>query len=138
MAANRIRQDGQDARGIRAARRTLMYIVRVMLLLLAGALVCALAFLTAERMSNLYILSTEGMSLRAESILTDDVEPGELEEYFLLAFLADDTALTADAYRGLYRQQLRLRPVHRAHLRAAVDGDGHGHGRGDGDGARRV
>lgn len=99
MAANRIRQDGQDARGIRAARRTLMYIVRVMLLLLAGALVCALAFLTAERMSNLYILSTEGMSLRAESILTDDVEPGELEEYFLLAFLADDTALTADAYR---------------------------------------
>ena len=70
-----------------------------MLLLLAGALVCALAFLTAERMSNLYILSTEGMSLRAESILTDDVEPGELEEYFLLAFLADDTALTADAYR---------------------------------------
>ena len=89
MAANQGRAEDRSARGIRAARRTLMYIVRVMLLLVVGALVCVLAFLTAERMSNLYILVTEGMSLRAEYILTDDVEMSELEEYFLLTHLSD-------------------------------------------------
>lgn len=98
MAANQGRAEDRSARGIRVARRTLMYIVRVMLLLVVGALVCVLAFLTAERMSNLYILVTEGMSLRAEYILTDDVEMSELEEYFLLTHLSEDEALTADAY----------------------------------------
>lgn len=91
---------GEDraARGIRAARRTMTYIVRVMLLTVAGVMVCALAFLTAERMSNLYILSTEGMSLRASYILDDGTELSDLEEYFLLTFLSGDEALTTDVY----------------------------------------
>lgn len=44
MAANQGRAEDRSARGIRVARRTLMYIVRVMLLLVVGALVCVLAF----------------------------------------------------------------------------------------------
>lgn len=98
MAEKPGREEDRSARGIRAARRTLMYIVRVMLMLIAGVMVCVLAFLTAERMSNLYILSTEGMSLRASYILDGDAEMSDLEEYFMLTFLSGDESLTADAY----------------------------------------
>ena len=95
---NAAQQEDRAGRGIRAARRTMMYIVRTMLLVVVGVLVCVLAFFTAERMANLYILATEGMSLRAAYILDQDAEMSELEEYFMLTFLAEDDVLTADAY----------------------------------------
>lgn len=95
---NAAQQEDRAGRGIRAARRTMMYIVRTMLLVVVGVLVCVLAFFTAERMANLYILATEGMSLRAAYILDQDAEMSELEEYFMLTFLAEDDALTADVY----------------------------------------
>lgn len=98
MAAKSGRELDHGAQGIRVARRTLTYIVRVLLMIVVGCMVCVLAFLTAERTSNLYILSTEGMSLRASYILGEDTEMRDLEEYFLLAFLSEDAALTADAY----------------------------------------
>lgn len=98
MAAKSGPETDRGAQGIRVARRTLMYIVRVLLMIVVGVLVCVLAFFTAERVSNLYILSTEGMSLRASYILDQDTEMRDLEEYFLLTFLSEDEALTADAY----------------------------------------
>ena len=91
-------REDRAGRGIRAARRTMMYIVRVMLLAVVGVMVCVLAFFTAERMANLYILATEGMSLRAAYILDQDAEMSELEEYFMLTYLAGDDALTANTY----------------------------------------
>ena len=89
-------REDRAGRGIRAARRTMMYIVRVMLLAVVGVMACVLAFFTAERMANLYILATEGMSLRAAYILDQDAEMSELEEYFMLTYLAGDDALTAN------------------------------------------
>ncbi len=74
------------------AKRGIWYFMRTLLLicLLAGA--CYGVFTTAMRMSNLYILVTEGLPLRAECILQDGsfVEMGE---YFTQNFLEDDTAL---------------------------------------------
>lgn len=87
--------------GIQTARRTTIYIVTVILLAIAGILVCALAFLTAERISNLYILATEGMSLRAVDILgVEDSETNEntLDVYFTKRFLDGDQALNSAVY----------------------------------------
>lgn len=86
------------AAGIRAVRRSLSYIIRVILLTIAGVLVCVLAFFEAERLSNLYILATEGMSLRADAILGETVEQDALREYFMLICLNEDSALTAGTY----------------------------------------
>jgi len=100
MARNERKTEDKVTRGIRAARRTLAYIIRVMLFSIIGVLLCALAFLTAERMANLYILSTEGMSLRASYILEQDVEMSELEDYFLLTYLTEDETLPARTYKN--------------------------------------
>lgn len=82
------RPSGPNA--ISAIRRTLIYIIRVLVMVLAGCLICALAFLTAERVSNLYILSTEGMKLRAEAQLQGQPEENTLPDYFTAYFLAQD------------------------------------------------
>ncbi|MDO4572424.1 MAG: hypothetical protein Q4C13_03580 [Clostridia bacterium] len=84
-------------RRIRTARRTMTYIVRTLLFIIMGFIVCIAAFLTAERVSNLYILTSEGMALRAECILADGSE-NDLEEYFTLTFLESDTALLDTTY----------------------------------------
>lgn len=84
---------------LHTARRTMMYIVRTMMLVIAGILLCALAFLTAERMSNLYILTSEGMALRASCVL-DEGDRETLEEYFLLTCISEDARLNEDAYRN--------------------------------------
>lgn len=88
------------ARGLRTARRSLAYIIRVILLTLVGILVCVLAFFEAERLSNLYVLSTEGMSLRCSAILGEPVEQDALRDYFMLVCLNNDEALASDTYAG--------------------------------------
>lgn len=87
-------------RGLRIARRSAMYLTRTLLFIIMGCIVCIFAFLTAERVSNLYILTSEGMNLRADCILADGAE-NDLEEYFTLTFLESDDQLhdtTYDAY----------------------------------------
>lgn len=84
---------------LRTARRSMMYVVRTLLLVIAGVLVCALAFFTTERMSNLYILSSEGMALRAACVLGGS-QKADLEEYFLLTCIAEDERLQSDDYRN--------------------------------------
>ena len=93
---DRVKKD--PAYGIRAARRSLSYIIRVILLVLCGLLVCVLGFFEAERLSNLYILVTEGLSLRCDAILNEDVEQDDLLQYFLLICLEEDEALSAGTY----------------------------------------
>ena len=78
-------------RRLRIARRSTMYLVRTLLLITMGLILCIAAFLTAERVSNLYILTLEGMSLRADCIVADG-EKNDLEEYFTLSFLQNDPA----------------------------------------------
>lgn len=84
-------------RGLATARRTMTYIVRTLLFIIMGLILCIAAFLTAERISNLYILTSEGMALRASCILTDGSR-NDLEEYFTLTFLEQDAALLDGVY----------------------------------------
>ena len=87
---------------LHTARRSMAYIVWILLAVVVVVLLCALAFFTAERMSNLYILSTEGMSLRASYIIKGKENTNSestLEEYFIPELLKKDEQLNGDTYR---------------------------------------
>ncbi len=90
-------EETKDVKRLRRARRTMTYVVRTLLLVILGCIVCIAAFLTAERMANLYILTSEGMALRADCIIADGAR-NDLEEYFTLAFLENDAALSDTTY----------------------------------------
>lgn len=79
------------------ARRSLTYIVRMLLFIIMGLIVCIAAFLTAERMSNLYILTSEGLALRMSCIVGNG-QRNDLEEYFTFTFLEQDEALSDNTY----------------------------------------
>ena len=83
--------------GLQIAQRGAVYVVRTLLFIIMGCILCIVAFLTAERVSNLYILISEGMALRADCILMDGAR-NDLEEYFTLTYLGADPALSADTY----------------------------------------
>lgn len=87
----------RELKRIQAARRTMTYIVRTALLITLGGILCIAAFLTAERLSNLYILASEGMALRADCILADGSQ-NDLAEYFTPAFIEQDAALDLTTY----------------------------------------
>ncbi|MEG1525811.1 MAG: hypothetical protein RRZ24_11730 [Clostridia bacterium] len=92
-----IQEEPRDVRALRIARRSTMYIVRTLLFLIMGCIICITALLTAERVSNLYILTSEGMALRADCILADGAQ-NDLEEYFTLTFLENDPGLKDTTY----------------------------------------
>lgn len=75
----------------------MLYIVRTLLLIIMAAVFCIAVFLTAERISNLYILTSEGMELRADCVLADGAR-NDLEEYFTLTFLQNDPAMSDATY----------------------------------------
>lgn len=97
MASNGYGEESKEVKRLRVARRSMFYIVRTLLLIIMAAILCIGVFLTAERMSNLYILASEGMALRAECVLADGAQ-NDLEEYFTLTFLENDEALTDTTY----------------------------------------
>jgi|GEM_PF-115382 len=80
-------------------RRGIWYFMRTLLLIAAIAALCYCVFTTAMRMGNLYILSTEGMQLRASCILQDG-DREQLRQYFTDEFIAGDAALTNGAYQN--------------------------------------
>jgi hypothetical protein len=90
-------QESREVRRLRVARRSMMYIVRTLLLVIMAVILCIGAFLTAERYSNLYILTSEGMALRAECVFADGAR-NDLEEYFTLTFLESDPAMSDATY----------------------------------------
>ena len=75
----------------------MLYLVRTLLLILMAVILCIGAFLTAERYSTLYILTSEGMALRAECVFADGAR-NDLEEYFTLSFLESDPAMSDATY----------------------------------------
>lgn len=93
----KIAEETREIKRIRIARRTMTYIVRTVLLVTLGGILCIAAFLTAERLSNLYILTSEGMSLRADCILADGAK-NDLAEYFAPSFIERDAALSLTTY----------------------------------------
>ena len=97
MANTKTNEEPREVKRLRVARRSMMYVVRTLLLILLAAIFCIGVFLTAERMSNLYILTSEGMQLRADCVLADGAR-NDLEEYFTLTFLQNDPAMTDTTY----------------------------------------
>jgi len=94
---NATEKEPKEIRRLRAARRSMMYVVRTLMLIILAAILCIGAFLTAERYSNLYILTSEGMALRAECVFADGAR-NDLEEYFTLTFLGNDPAMSDTTY----------------------------------------
>ena len=88
----------QDFLRLHMAKRTMVYVVRTILIVMVTILLCALAFFTAERISNLYILASEGMSARTASVLSRETDKSVLEEFFLPSCIARDEWISTDAY----------------------------------------
>ena len=77
-------------------RRSVTYVLRTVILGVIIAALCLMAFLTAERMANLYILVSEGMTLRADCVLGDG-DVSALTDYFSAGALSrDDKLNTSD------------------------------------------
>ncbi|MEN6419823.1 MAG: hypothetical protein ABFC73_12985 [Clostridiaceae bacterium] len=95
--ANDRKEESREVQKLRRARRSMTYVVRTLLLVIMACIVCIGAFLTAERVSNLYILASEGMALRADCVIADGAK-NDLEEYFTLTFLENDPAMTDATY----------------------------------------
>ena len=91
------KRQAETQKKLRIARHSTMYVVRTLIWVIMGCILCIAAFLTAERTSNLYILASEGMALRADCILADGAK-NDLEEYFTLSFLSADAALSDTTY----------------------------------------
>ena len=99
MAKAERKTEDRTERALRTARRSATYIVRTLMLIIMGLILCIAAFLTAERVANLYILTSEGMALRAECILQDGAK-SDLAEYFTLTNLESDAALDDATYHN--------------------------------------
>ena len=74
------------------ARRSIWYLLRTMLSVALVIVLCLGVFVTAMHISNLYILVTEGLELRAEYVLQGG-ELTALTEYFTEDFVSKDPAL---------------------------------------------
>ena len=73
------------------------YILRTVLILVLIAALGWFVFMIGLNASNLYILASEGMALRAECVLQDGAIV-ELTEYFTQDFITDDEILYQGAY----------------------------------------
>ena len=79
------------------ARRSIWYMLRTLLSVALVIVLCLGVFVTAMHISNIYILVTEGLELRAEYVLQGG-EITALTEYFSEEFVAKDPALYDGAY----------------------------------------
>ncbi len=78
-------------------RRGIWFFMRSLLLILLLAALGYGAFTTAMNASNLYILSVEGLQLRAACVLQEG-DQAALTEYFTDQFLENDPALYSEVY----------------------------------------
>lgn len=77
---------------LRTTRRSIIFLIRTILLVLLIVMLCVAAFITTARLSNSYILVNEGMPLRAASML-HGVDDPELAYYFTSDCITEDAAL---------------------------------------------
>ena len=81
MKPSQIRAARKKLRAVTAARRSIFYLMRAILIVFAVAALCIVAFISAARISNAYILVNEGMPLRIDCILKN-ASPNEMAAYF--------------------------------------------------------
>ena len=110
------------------ARRSIWYLLRTLLVIALIVVLCLTAFVTAMHISNIYILVTEGLELRAGYILQGG-EIAPLTEYFTENFIAQDPALYAGTYSsfnvtyGGYRPRGTAAPVDTRHIQCKAQED---------------
>lgn len=94
------------------ARRSIWYVLRTLLIVAGIVALCLGVFAEGMHVSNLYILVTEGMQARAETIVKNG-EPLELTAYFTEDFINSDAALYEEDYENFtvasfdYRMEIR-------------------------------
>lgn len=88
-------------KGLQLTSRILLYILRVALWVALAVALILFAYNFARDMSNIYIISTDGMQKRASVVLNKDNDVA-LEDFFAAAFIAKDTALNAGEYEDYY------------------------------------
>ncbi len=114
-AEKRINESRKKAHQLRFARRSLQYVVRAVLLAVCILAACALAFIICSNLSNIYILANEGMSLRAECILTGN-DRAELYNCFSADCIAADARLADTTYQNYtissYAYKLTIDELH--------------------------
>lgn len=81
------------------ARRSIWYVLRTLAVTIAIMALAWGVFVYAMHVSNLYILATEGMELRAECIVTNG-SVLSLSEHFTQEFIENDEIL----YEGRYKE----------------------------------
>ncbi len=81
---------------LRVSRRSILFFIRTILLLLLIVALCTLAFVSAARLSNTYILINEGMNLRAAVMLRGGDDP-DLAAYFTGDCIRADATLRAQS-----------------------------------------
>lgn len=84
-----IRAARKQLRAVTAARRSIFYFMRAIIVVLAVAALCVVAFISSARISNAYILVNEGMPLRADCILKN-AAPNEMAAYFTSECINND------------------------------------------------
>ena len=77
---------------LRTTRRSIIFLIRTILLVLLVVMLCVAAFITTARLSNSYILVNEGMPLRAAPML-HGVDDPDLANYFTNDCITEDAAL---------------------------------------------
>ena len=80
-------------------RRAVGFIVRIFSVIIIVAILAFTAFLTAMHSANIYILVTEGITLRAKCILGQG-ELTEMEQYFTDEFIKSDKAFQDNVYEN--------------------------------------
>lgn len=89
--------DLEKANSLGIARRTIWYMLRFAIIATVVTALCYAVFMEAMYISNLYIIVTEGMALRADCILNDG-SVSELSEHFSKLWLESDDELYSGKY----------------------------------------
>ena len=81
--------------------RAIWFIVRTILILAVVALLALFCFRTAQQLSGIYVIVTEGMETRA-NVVMHKKETNEMVEYFSTQFIQDDPLLSEKKYADYY------------------------------------
>lgn len=84
-------------RPLGVARRSIWYLLRWMLVITLAVFLCYFALVEAFYISNIYIITSEGMELRADCVLGES-DPSSLKEYFTEEWISVDKLLEDQRY----------------------------------------
>lgn len=82
---------------IGVTRRSIWYLLRLMLVITLVVALCYFALVEAMYLSNIYIIVTEGLELRADCILGNSPS-SDLQEHFIEDWIVRDTEIDSGKY----------------------------------------